>query len=96
MSMIRAILMLLAFAMGSSAYAQAAAVGDEQQFSEDMLTRFAEADPSLRFAIAEPLVLSVDQGDGQQGAVYLQRISNFVCKLASPIASPPKRYSSGT
>lgn len=82
MSKIRAILMLLAFAMGSSVYAQAVAVGDEQQFSEDMLTRFAEADPSLRFVIAEPLVLSVEQGDGQQGAVYLQRIFQF-CLQAS-------------
>lgn len=82
MSAIRLILILLALAMGTAARAQAVAVGDEQQFSEDMLARFTEADRSSRFVIAEPLVLSVEQRDGQQGAVYLQRVFQF-CLQAS-------------
>lgn len=65
------------------AVAQTVSADDEMAFTQGMYERFAASDPEARFAVVDPLVLSISNGQTQDGVINLRRIFDF-CVNAPP------------
>jgi hypothetical protein len=73
-----ALLSVVLWAVASQgAHAQAVSAGDELAFTQQMQQRLAAADPDARFAVSEPLTVSVANEQMQDGVIYLHRIFDF-------------------